>query len=156
MLLRSVRAAEWDVLAKLDDSGWSRLVSEILGRGTDVSVFAVIDPDDRERIAVALSAGRRHVRNFDSIEILGSDLDALGLRCRRTPGTTGVPEVDALHRVIDLDEQSASRLIRHLAARGTRRARVRKEALRASARRLCDAGRITLPENSWLLSHEND
>ena len=75
----------------------------------------------------------------------------VGIRATTSPGTTPLPEANRLHRDHDLGGGRAERLVVHLKGRGVRTGRVRKDQLRASARKLADEGQ-PIPADSWLLS----
>lgn len=145
--IRKVRPASW---ADVEAGAFGQAATDLLDRGPHSSVFACTTVAEKRLVAVALLRATGNQQPFKHIEILEEDLVAAEVACTPTPGRTGVPAADALHRDLDLGESRAEGLVRAIAARGLSIETFKQADLKAWARALQSQGVLTLDPTHWL------
>ena len=99
--LRKVRRGKWvknPVADWPEDSGLHcDALDDMQTRECSLSVYAIMDAADSQRVAVALAATREEISLMDYAVFEGSSLESLGITIRQTKGDTPDIDVNELH-----------------------------------------------------------
>lgn len=110
--LRIIRRGRWQKRPEPDWPKDSGLPSDALGdmqtSRCRLSVYAVTDAIDGQRVAAAMAATREGISNIDYAIFEDSELESLGISVQPTPGDTPDDGVNGLH--YDLGNLTAKRL----------------------------------------------
>ena len=110
--LRIVRRGKWEKHPTPDwpeDNGLDcDALSDMQTEECRLSVYAVTDEIDQQRVAVAHAATRKHISVIDYITFEGSGLTSLGITVNQTEGKTPDNGVNNLH--YDLGNLTVKRL----------------------------------------------
>ena len=110
--LRIVRRSRWQKRPEFDwpkDSGLpSDAFGDIQTSRCRLSVYAVTDAIDGQRVATAMAATREGISNIDYVIFEDSELELLGISVQHTPGDTPDDGVNKMH--YDLGNLTARRL----------------------------------------------
>ena len=102
--------------AKWYDQDWlapgeatADIVSDFKTSDNKLSVYYIENEEELQRVAVAITRGRKNVQNFDYVLLEESDLVSLGIEVRNAEGATNDEVVNGWHR--DLEKLTASKLL---------------------------------------------
>lgn len=139
----------WERLPNRDPSAIEEAEAELLAQPY-ASVFLVNDRESLQRVAVAASAIRRNKQHFRYVVIPEEAVRSLAIPVDDTPANTPFPDVNSMHRNLDVTGGGARRLVEWLVERGIEAKEIRHRELIAWAVAMAAAGE-PIPPDSWLL-----
>jgi hypothetical protein len=114
------------------------------------SAFVADDLQAMRRISVALSCNRANKQHFRFVVIEAADLETLKVPVLGNGTNTPFPDVNDVHRDLDLSDGRARALIMAMIERGMRPTEIHREMIKEWAREMATAG-DPIPAGHWLL-----